>query len=339
MIVFLLNKRIRPLYRIFLVSVIVLALFVSGGTLARRLVKTVRQTGELFSTSDVPGTLDNITKGRVDMLRNWSDALVRFPLAGIGAGNFLFYFRYQNFKHPVYEDLPLNQYLHVAVETGLIGLLAFAFFLACFWRAQRRPAERITVTAILIILFVNTALWLPECILLFFLLAAGASGDPPFRPARFRLRLLVLPVLLAFILANAAAFSALHPLNWATKCRTGYDYGLYPLEKELQGVFRWSGAEFGFYLYKGEAEAVTIHCAAPLSRLPGNSQTVRLYWNGVAFASKRFTRNDDLDIPIKGRAGFLEFRVTPDFSPRALRLSADSRQLGVQVYVAPGSRP
>lgn len=337
--VFLFNRSMRLRYRILASCVLILALLFAGGPLARRLGEMGKQAGKVFSASDVLGALNKVTNGRVAMLRNWSSALVRFPLTGVGAGNFLFYYRYWNFAHSDYEDLPLNQYLHVAVETGFSGLLAFAFFLASLWRAQGRMAERITLAAILIIFFVNTALWLPECILLFFLLAAGAGGDSPSRPARFRLRLPVTALLLVFILANAAAFSALHPVNWAKKCRTGYDYGLFPLEKEAQGKFQWSGADFGFYLYQGEAAAVKIHCAAPLSRLPGNSQAVQLYWNGSKFASRRFTRNDDLEIPTKGRAGFLEFRVTPHFSPRALRLSADARQLGVQVLSAPGSRP
>lgn len=339
MIVFLFNNRIRPLYRILLVSVIVLALFVSGDTLARRLVKMGRQTGELLSTSDVPDTLDRITKGRVNMLRNWSSALVHFPLSGVGAGNFLFYYRYQNFNHPVYEDLPLNQYLHVAVETGLIGLLAFAFFLVSLWREQRRMMERVTLAAILIIFFVNTALWLPECILLFFLFAAGASGDSPSRPTRSRPYLPVMALLLVFILANAAAFSALHPVNWARRSGSAYDYGLFYPEMESGKAFRWSGADAGFYLSQGEADAVEVRCAAPVDRLPGKSQTVRLYWNGARSAVRVFRRNDSWRIPIRGRAGFLEFRVAPQFSPRALHLNADARPLGVQVRVFTPRRP
>lgn len=328
---FLLNKKIRPRYRILIIGVIILAILIPGGTLVRRLEKMGEQVNQLFSGSNVLDALNTITNGRVVMLQQWSIALKKFPLSGVGAGNFLFYFRFQNFGRREYEDLPLNQYLHIAVETGFIGLLAFVFFLASLWRSQRRKADRLVLAAILMILFVNTAFWLPECILLFFFLTAGEGGDPPSRSHRFWRPLPVMTVLLVFVLANIAAFSALHPVNWAKQCRTEYDYGFSPVERDSGGIFRWSGADSGFYLNQGEANAVEVRCEAPLDRIPGKSQAVHIYWNGSRIASKLFIRNDHLGIPVNGRAGFLEFRVSPLFSPKSLHLSADPRKLGVQV--------
>ena len=337
--VFLLNKKVRLRYRVFIIGIIILTILIAGGTLAHRLGSMGKQANKLFSMPNILDTLDDLTNGRIFMLKHWSAALKIFPLSGVGTGNFLFYFRFHNFGHTGYVDLPLNQYLHVAVETGFIGLLAFVLFLVSLWQSQHRKTERLVLAAILIILLVNTAFWLPECILLFFFLTGSEGSDSPSWPRRFWRPVPVMAMLLIFALANVAAFSALHPVNWAKQCRTGYDYGFSPAEIDSNRIFRWSGADSGFYLNKGETAAVEVQCAAPLERLPGKSQTVDIFWNGSRFASRLFTRNDHLEIPVNGRAGFLEFRVSPLFSPQSLHWSADPRRLGVQVFFPPSRLP
>ena len=177
--VFLLNKNVRLRYRVLVIGAMILLLIVAGGTLTRRLGKMGKHANEILSGSDTLGALNNLTNGRIAMLRRWSTALGKYPLAGVGTGNFLFYYRFQNFGRIVYEDLPLNQYLHVAVETGFIGLLAFVFFLASLWWRQRRKADKIILAAILIILFVNTAVLASRMYPLVFLFNRRRRGDPP----------------------------------------------------------------------------------------------------------------------------------------------------------------
>jgi hypothetical protein len=337
--VFLLNKKVPLRYRVAVIGIIILAIFVPSGTLVHRLGEMGQHVGELFSGSDFLGTLDEVTNNRVVMLQRWSDALKKFPLSGVGAGNFLFYYRFQNFGRAVYEDLPLNQYLQVAIETGFIGLLAFVYFLFALWRSQRRRMERIVLAAILVILCVNTAFWLPECILLFFLFAAGAGNATSPGPRASWRTPVALVMLLVFAIANAAAFTALHPVTWAKKCRSGYAYGLFPVERDSQGAFQWSASEAGFYLVKGEAAVIGIRCAAPLDRLPGRAQSIDLYWNGERSASRLFTRNETWVVPVDGREGFMEIRVSPAFSPLLLKISHDPRRFGVQLLYPLQLRP
>ncbi len=338
-VVFIASGKIAWRLRIVAAGVILLSLLVAGGTLARRMGAMGGQIGRLLSGSHFITTLDEISNGRVGMLQRWSHALAAHPLAGIGTGNFLFYYRFANHGAGVYEDLPLNQYLHVAVETGFIGLLVFVLFLSRLWRTRQRREERILLASILVILFVNTALWLPECILLFFFLTAGAEDAATPRRGPLRRPLLAAALLLAFAAACVASFSALHPARWAAQCRTGYDYGLYASESGADGPFRWSGTKAGLYLSPGEWESVTVRCAAPLGRLSGQAQSVRVYWNGRLIAGRRFRNNGDFAVPIHGRAGFLELRVAPPFSLRTLRRGGDRRRLGVQVLLPAARRP
>ena len=72
------------------------------------------------------------------MLIDSAKMIGRFPIGGVGAGNFLFYLKYMHFADDAYLDLPLNQYLLFFSETGLIGGLLFILFLVVLLKRQKK---------------------------------------------------------------------------------------------------------------------------------------------------------------------------------------------------------
>jgi len=311
------------------------SLFIAGGTLGRRLQRTAERAVRLSAASDLYHAVDKISNGRLQMLRDGARMIGRFPVSGIGAGNFLFYLKYLRFGDDAYLDLPLNQYLLFFSETGLPGGLAFIFFLAAlFWR-QKPGTVRFMLAAMALALLFNNFFWFPEVLLLFWIFVARV--DWTAAPAFKKRALWPAAVILLFVALNVIDFQALHPRNWARETSTTYDYGFSYPENENGRMFRWSGDRAGAYIdlgADGRSTDLRLFCGAPLSRFPGQRQIVDIYWRGKILRSVEFRQNGPYPLEFSDpaqRQGFLEFRVHPVFNLKQMGLDAESRDLGVQV--------
>ncbi len=310
------------------------SLLVAGGTLGKRLQHTAARAARLSAAADLYQEVDKLSNGRLEMLRDGARMTRRFPVSGVGAGNFLFYLKYLHYGETAYLDLPLNQYLLFFSETGLAGGLAFIFFLAAlFWR-QRPGTVRTMLAVMALALLFNNFFWFPEVALLFWVFVAGA--DWPASRAAKKPGIWPAAVILGFAAMNIADFQALHPKNWAKETATPYAYGFSYPENENGRAFRWSGARAGVYVYPGAGgryRGLTLFCGAPLARLPGRRQTVDVYWRGKFLRSVVFLENGPYPLEFSDPAhgqGFLEFRVRPVFNLKSMGLGDESRDLGVQ---------
>jgi hypothetical protein len=230
-------------------------------------------------------------------------------------------------------DLPLNQYLWVFVENGV---LAFCFFTFFFVSINRRSSKKLLIGTMLVVLLFNNFFWFPEAITLFWILAALTTHPEIREKPGKRTRILTVVSLVAFIFFNIISFNRLLPKNWAKETGTRYDYGVWGMEKSWDGkTFQWTTDHAGIYLtldQNGEAPGFFIACRAPLKYFNSNTQHVQIYWKEKRIREIHFTENNDVPIKIKSKPmeqGFLEIRVTPTFNPKKLKIGTDSRDLGI----------
>ena len=310
------------------------SLFIAGGTLGHRLQQTAARAARLSSAADLFQAADKVSNGRLEMLRDGARMMARFPVSGIGGGNFLFYLKYLRFGESAYLDLPLNQYLLFFCETGLAGGLAFVFFLAALWRRQKKGRGRRLLAVMAFALLFNNFFWFPEVVLLFWIFAAGLDwgAAPPLKSARAW----GAGVALLFSVMNVMAFMPLHPLTWARRTATAYDYGFSYRERDGGRSFRWTGEQAGFYLHLDRRLGAEFRlvCGAPLGRLAGRRQVVDVYWRGKPYRRAVFERNGEFVFRLDDAShdqGFLEFRVRPVFNLMRMGLGSESRDLGIQV--------
>ncbi|HEX7502798.1 MAG TPA: O-antigen ligase family protein, partial [Acidobacteriota bacterium] len=335
----LLSREIGWTPRILFVLLLIVLFLVAGGTLRNRLTKSVNllsggKTGHSFAA------WDHIANGRLMMIKNSLPMFGRMPLCGVGAGNFLFYLKYSRFgSGHYYEDLPLNQYLLVLDETGFPGLILFVIFFWLLFRGGSR-VQRFLLLAVGASLCFNFFFWFPECMLLFFLVAACDQEDKrplPSQPPGAEVKFAGTLILILFLLGQFVHRGSLDPLRWARETSTPYDYGFSYPEKENGRAFRWSGARAGVYIHlgaDGRSGDLSLFCGAPLARLPGQRQTVDIYWRGKILRSVDFRKNERYPLALSdlaSRQGFLEFRVHPIFNLKRMGLGSESRDLGVQV--------
>jgi len=315
--------------KVLFVGLLVVTFLVAGGTLKKRLEKMVSQAALLSNSSDLFQVVDQVSNVRLSMFRDSARMLARFPVTGVGAGNFLFYLKTLHFNERYYEDLPLNQYLLVFSETGAVGGLAFIFFLAALLRGLHPGPGRRVIAAIAIAIFFNNFFWFPECLLLFWTFLAGSD----FRRTAGRKPSPAWPwmVVAVFAAFHALEFRALHPQTLTGQKGIAYDYGFWPPEKNDRGVFSWTGAAAGKYFPAANEGDFALSCAAPHGWLQKEKMNVTLFWRGKLFQRVVFTEDRFMRFQLPRRQeGFLEIRVHPTFNVKAIRLGADPRQLGVQ---------
>ncbi|MDD8013563.1 MAG: O-antigen ligase family protein, partial [Acidobacteriota bacterium] len=332
----LFSKRTGFRAKALIVLLLAVSLFIAGGTLITRLKHTAAQAARITAVMDLQMAIDEVSSGRLDMLDAGGRMIRRFPLSGIGAGNFLFYLKYLHFGKNAYFDLPLNQYLLIFSEIGLIGGLAFLFFLWILFRRQKPGIVRLVLAAMAVALLFNNFFWFPEVLLLFWIFAARAewpAAPPPKKWAAWA----AAAILALFVFANITAFHDLNPATWANETSTPYDYGFFYPENEGGREFRWCGEKAGMYIFldKDNPRAmVKLTCSAPLSRMAGKQQAVDVFWRGNLYRRILFHKNSDYSLPVEDvghSGGFLEFRVHPSFNLKRMGLSAESRDLGVKV--------
>jgi len=331
------TPKIRFRTKIVSVSILLISLILFGGTLKNRLLDNMAQLGGIVHSSSVQQDLDRISNGRIQMARNVLPILERFPLSGVGLGNFLFYLKYSRFNEWYYEDLPLNHYLLVLAETGVPGLLAFLFFLFVLAKDRWKSGFFVIFSAMLGALFFNQFFWFPEIAILFWTLAAfpGLRPDRAVIPRKTFVWFAV-ALLVTFMAGNVSRFHSLHPLTWAKEKEAEYDYGFWYSEISSQGEFRWTKEKAGIRVTldrNGDSNRFRLICGAPLDKIKGAKQQVRFFWKGKYRETVVFTRNGGSVFFVRGKPfddGLLEFRVTPVFNLKKMVLGEEARDLGIQ---------
>jgi|GEM_PF-6744370 len=223
--------------------------------------------------SYLPDPLDRILlASRVDFLEFtfssriifWKGALYMlgdvFPSA-IGPGQFLIWFpSYANalgLGTGIWSDSANNFYLQAVIELGLVGLILIAIGTLGFkrFKDQKPLVLQIWLSFILsfaLILLLGSHLAAIEVSLMaIVVLSVGLS-------LRFNLNLK--SKLLILLLSIAALVYA--PINFSK-----VSYGIYPWEQDAEGPFRWSSADFRFFVDcdSGENPRINVRAVQPVS--------------------------------------------------------------------------
>ena len=328
---FLSAKSVKRWAKALFLCGMVVALLVVGGTMKRRVGKSLQTVTASFRQGyqAVFPALDKVSNGRVTMAERTIAYLSSSPLVGIGAGHFLFSGKNLIYPERRLEDLALNQYLQVGAELGLIGLAVFLSFLFRLL-SSRRGLSRFLLGALAFSLLFNNYFWFPEAILLFWVLAAMEGGFDTQPPPH---RWIGAFVLLLALGANLAVLSRLDPVNPFRRHNRSYDYGLWAKEADSRGSFRWTRGEGGIYLYPSSSRRVRLFCAAPLEKFPGKEQRITLFWRGKRWSERAVREQGFQEWTLPPGEGFLELRISPAFVPLRLGLGGDPRELGAQLFL------
>jgi hypothetical protein len=279
----------------------------------------------------------NSIMSRRDLIWGYALAAIkRFPLTGVGAGNFLFWGKTQygiNYIH----HLAANQYFFVAVSNGLLGLGLFILFIVTILLKKSWP-EKILILVLLLMFVFNDYLWFSEVFLGFWLICS-LGEEKETQKAGKKEKSFILALVLLFIIVNILNNSALLPHNWLKTAGAQYDYGFWYNENDTDGKqFNWTGEKAGIYIYldqNGRNNNFSLVCGAPPAFFKNRKQTVDIFWRGRFFKRVIFRNNDEYPILIedKGcREGFLEFRIRPGFNLSQMNLGKETRILGVQLF-------
>jgi O-antigen ligase len=324
-------------------TLIIVFFILAGGTLKRRMVNMVQHVTSGAGNTSLVKKLDLISNGRLQMIANSLPTIKRHPLSGVGTGNFLLYFRFLYHGDGRYEDMPLNQYLMILDENGIVGLGGFLFFLVFLFYATGSKGGRFLWAGCAFAILVNNHLWFPEVSVLLWIFAAlECDKSKPLPISSPLLRWVALLVMGVFVLASILDFQSLHPKNLAQQRGTRYDYGFWYTEKDSQGrEFNWTTESSGIYIVLdqfGKSTPITISCGAPLPQIPGRRQQVDLFWQGERQQRLIFEQNSSETVQIRGipqDRGFFEISVNPVFNLKSMGLGPESRTLGVQLNYFP----
>ena len=295
---------------------------------------------KFWTTQEAPlAILDELSDSRLAMIAHSARMIARYPLAGVGGGNFFFQLKQDSIGRETVLELPLNQYLLPATEMGLLGLLAFVLFLRSAWPQGGMKKQKILLGTLMTVFIFGTPLWLPEGSVLFGLVLAE-SREGPVRPRTKKRAWPGAAVLLIFVLASLISMPSLHPLTWSRAAGAEYDYGFWYRETDEAGeIFRWTRSAAGLVVRlddEGRVPGLRIAAAAPFTRFPDAKQRVAVYWKGrrrqsLEFAAPGTMTLDRLGEP--GAVGFLEFRIEPAFNLKKMGLGPETRDLGIRIYL------
>jgi hypothetical protein len=333
------RKKQQKIVVAILIAGALLALIFAGGTLKKRLSEGMSGDEKLFDK------LNSITNGRLWMTMFSLETIKDYFVEGVGTGNFTFYLAYKNYLpykqgEKYTYDLTLNHYLLVFTENGILGFLAFVYFLVLLYR---RTSKKLLIGSMLLALLLNNFFWFPEAFLLFWILAALTDNGKEKIPgksflSRINKRAAVIASIFVIIFYNIISFQSLQPAAWAQTAGYSYDYGFWYPEKNSQGnEFQWTKDRAGFYLRLdkyGQSREIKLFCGAPLTHLKEKQQKVEIYWQGKLYREVVFKENKEFAFKIKSQPlerGFLEFRVIPVFNMEKLGLSPETRNLGIQL--------
>jgi hypothetical protein len=309
-----------------------------GSNLLARLKSNILDIEQFQESIKTEQVLSRDLSAHRDVLGKYVwECLKKFPITGVGTGNFVFWVMSAHFGD-YFHHLPANQYFFFTSSQGLPGLLIFLFFYFALFSLKKWP-EKCLLAILLFFFLFNDYLWFPEIILAFWLVASLGEEKQvkPFVPSKAA-RIFLLGMVLLSIIFNFLRFSDLHPKTWALKNSTSYDYGLSYIEHEKGQQFQWTGEKAGIYIYldkNGRNNNFRLACGAPLAALKNRKQTVDIYFRGRLIKRATFNRYDEYPIFIEDkecREGFLEFRVRPVFNLNQMHLGNETRTLGIKLF-------
>lgn len=335
--IFLMFSRAKNIIKIIVPFVLITVLFFSGGELVKRLEKTVDSTKVSVEKRSLITTIDDLSNGRVQMIANSIPMVRKYPVSGIGAGNFIFYLKYLKYGGDFLEDLPLNQYLLFLDELGVVGFLSFLFFIFMVLRGKQKDMYYKIFSVFLLVMLVGNSLWLPEVLILFWIILISVNGTSKQKqPVPKGIKVLPFVLLLIFVLSNIFTFSSLHPSKLMKEKGLSFDFGFWT--ESADAGFIWTKDRSGVLLEMddhGEYGPLKFFSGAPLDKLSGKFQLLRLLKNNRVIAVNKFTSNSEKIFYIKGEPGekfFLGIEVDPVFNLKKMGLGAESRDLGVQFF-------
>jgi len=335
--IFMLFSKVRILFKIVLPVVVIIVLVFSGGELKKRLDSSLDSSRIKKGENNFLQTLDKFSNGRVQMIRNSLPMILKYPVSGVGVGNFLFYLKYLKHNEKFIEDFPLNQYLLIVDEMGLIGIFVFLFFLISLLKRKKRDYNFKILLVILIVMFVGNSLWLPEIFILFWIIVGALQGDEKrsFKSVK-NMKPYVLGVLIVFVFSNIFSFNSLHPSKLMSIRKLSYDYGFWT--KSIGSEFIWTKGSAGVLIKSncdGSLKPLKFFCGAPLDKLPQKSQKLDVFMNGELVGTKIFQFNEEYILRLNGipeKNYFIEMKINPVFNLKRMLLGEESRNLGIQFF-------
>lgn len=333
-IYFLSSRALKVRLKIIVTGILIVLMLAAGGMVKKRLFKTVDKFVEGLKSQGIVKALDRASNQRITMIRDSARIIGRYPLSGVGGGNFLFYMKKMHFGESFLHDLPLNQYLLVLDELGICGFLPFLLFLIAVTGACRGSPFAAVWYAILAALLVGNSLWLPEVAILFWIFIALITDGTHAPPVRRRARWIYGTILGLFLVGIIASFDSLHPLSWSRETAVRYDYGFWPPDPGPEGkLFCWTRGAAGLYIHDPLHRQIKLFAGAPIHRLKGKLQAVTVYWRGRKLHTFNFTVNRFETFTLdSAEPGFLELRINPTFNLKKMGLGPESRNLGIQFY-------
>jgi O-antigen ligase len=340
-----------------------------GGPLHQRLTRS-------FQSLSQPKAWQMATNGRTVFWRTGWHMLRQYPLSGVGIGSFVielpnFYKEYTilPIESPFYEeyqpavafvDTAGNFYLHVAFETGLIGLLFMGWIFYVILRKILGPNGSLTGNArrfylkagissgilAMFVLFLTGAHTLHfEIQLTFWLLVgllfseASSKHDNPNKPPVKRV---IFAVLILF--AASHTWNSMHSLSLQERTkRFGFpqNFGFFEKESMAEREFRWTGKSAGLTC-KVEKPMLVIPILASHPDIRHNPVRVDIFLTKDLMKRKELLATLELKTPVwtdfqydltkeLGSEIMVVFRVSRTWEPQKELGTADRRELGIAV--------
>jgi len=327
------NKTQKIKTLIFLIVSFAILLLLFNSVFTKRVGKSLNQIKSVITERKNIDTkvLNSALNGRFEMIENSVKILKRFPVEGIGVGNYLFYLEYLNFGKDHLHDLTLNEYLRIMDETGIIGIILFLVFLLSFLKILNKT-EKLLFLSILIVIGLNNYFWFSESFFIFWFFLFVLDKEKDVGKTKLGKKVFILFVSL-FLLFNVLDYKKLLPLNLSLEKAQIYDFGFWKEEIDNnQNRFRWTKDTAGIYIDKKMKKNIKIFCGAPLKSLPNKSQRVVFYFNNTKIKDIIFKTNKFEEVRIPKKQGFLVIKVFPTFNLKKLNIGSDSRDLGVRFY-------
>jgi len=335
--IYLMFSRVKNIIKVVIPLGFILVLLFSGGELAQRLEKTFDSSTIRKENKDIIKVIDRFSNGRVQMIENSIPIVKKYPVSGIGAGNFIFHLKFLKYGEKFLEDLPLNQYLLFLDEMGVIGFFSFLFFVFIVIKGRRRDMYYKIFLVILLVMLVGNSLWLPEVFILFWIIVISMTGPQKLKQIDLKkLKPAIYLIIGVFIISNIVSFNSLHPSNLMSIRGLPFDFGFWTGDED--SGFNWTESNAGVLLEIDESGVygpVRFFCGAPLGKLPGKIQVLKIFKNGKLSGEKSFNSNDEHMFYIKGKPGekfFLGIETNPVFNLKKMNLGPESRDLGVQFF-------
>lgn len=275
---------------------------------------------------------DQFSSGRYQLTVDSLRMIAKFPLSGVGTGNFCFYNHFQNFERVFVEDLSLNQHLLVFAENGIFGFIFYLFF---FWQIFRESdfRRRLFVLAVFVVLGLNNFFWFAELTILFWVLITISEKKQDkavdYLPVDWK-KIILLTAGVFFV--NLFSYKALNVKNWFAQkaIQADFHFGLWYNEVDNRGVFFWTRDRSGIFL-PSEVRRLKIAATAPQNWLKHHQQKVRLLLNGREWQRLTFSQPTEVELELPEGQKFLSVEVDPPFIPARISRSNDRRLLGVRL--------